>query len=74
MSTMHVTVVNETRKSSLVEAPDGRRFIISGKKEVTVRPEGSDTPIVSGKGLSFKAARRLLEIELSNQKDKDLAA
>lgn len=64
---MFVRVLNQNRKSWLVEASDGRRFVISGKKDVTVRPEESETPVLTGYGLSFKAARRLLEEELSNQ-------
>ena len=64
---MFVTVVNKSRKSWLLEASDGRRFVMTGKKEVTVCPEGSETPVLTGRGLSFKAARRLLEEELTNE-------
>jgi len=64
---MFVRVLKHDRKAWLVEASDGRRFVISGKKDVTVCSEESETPVLAGRGLSFKAARRLLEEELSNQ-------
>jgi len=63
---MFVRVLNQNRKSWVLEASDGRRFVMSGKKDVTVCPEGSQTPVLTARGLSFKAARRLLEEELSN--------
>ncbi len=64
---MFVRVLNQNRKSWVLESSDGRRFVMSGKKDVTtVCPEGSQTPVLTGRGLSFKAARRLLEEELSN--------
>ncbi len=63
---MFVRVLNQNRKAWLLEASDGRRFVISGKKDVTVCPEGSQTPVLTARGLSYKAARRLLEEELSN--------
>ncbi len=65
---MWVTVIKENRKSSLVEAPDGRRFVLAKKRGVmNVFPEGTDVPVVSGWGLSYKAARRLLEIRLTQE-------
>jgi hypothetical protein len=64
---MFVAVLKQERKSWLLEASDGRRFVISGKKDVTVCPEGSETPVVTARGISFKAARRLLEEELSKE-------
>jgi hypothetical protein len=64
---MFVAVLKQERKSWLLEASDGRRFVISGKKDVTVCPEGSKTPVVTARGISFKAARRLLEEELSKE-------
>jgi hypothetical protein len=64
---MFVVVLKQERKSWLLEASDGRRFVISGKKDVTVCPEGSETPVVTARGISFKAARRLLEEELSKE-------
>ncbi len=64
---MFMAVVERRRKFWLLEASDGRRFGVSGRKEVKVVPEGSETPVLSGRGLSFKAARRLLEVELGHQ-------
>lgn len=65
---MYVTIVSENRKSSVVEAADGRRFILTKRKGVMAAyPEGSETAVISGRGLSYKAARRLLERELSEQ-------
>lgn len=63
---MFVRVLNQNRKSWVLEASDGRRFVMSGKKDVTVCPEGSQTPVLTARGFSFKATRRLLEEELSN--------
>jgi hypothetical protein len=64
---MFVAIVDQNRKSWVLEASDGRRFIVSGKKDVVVCPEGSQTPVVAGRGLSYKAARRLLERQLGNE-------
>jgi hypothetical protein len=62
---MFVAIVKQDKKSWLLEASDGRRFVMTGKKDVVVCPEGSDTPLVTARGISYKAARRLLEEELS---------
>jgi hypothetical protein len=67
---MFVALVGQDKKSWLLEASDGRRFIISGKENVTVCPEGSHAPIFGGRGLSYRAARGLLEEVLG----KELAA
>ena len=64
---MFVAILKQERKSWLVEASDGRRFVISGRKDVTVCPEGSQTPLLTARGISFKAARHLLEEELSKE-------
>ena len=64
---MFVAILKQDRKSWLLEASDGRRFVISGKKDVTVCPEGSQTPLLTARGVSYKAARRLLEEELAKE-------
>ena len=63
---MYLHTVEESRKSWLVEASDGRRYVLAKKKGVmSAFAEGSESPIVSGRGFSFKAIRRALEHELS---------
>ena len=64
---MFVAILKQERKSWLLEASDGRRFVMTGKKDVVVCPEGSDTPVLTARGVSYKAARRLLEEELSKE-------
>lgn len=64
---MFVTILSRDKKSWVVEAQDGRRFVISGKKDVVIRPQGEDNAFVSARGISFKAAVRLLEEQLSQQ-------
>ncbi len=67
---MFVAVISLGDEFWLLKAPDGRRFVISGKENVTVCPEGSAAPIFGGRGLSYRAARGLLEEVLG----KELAA
>ena len=62
---MFVAVIKQDKKSWLLEASDGRRFVMTGKKDVVVCPEGSDTPVLTARGVSYKAARHLLEEELN---------
>jgi hypothetical protein len=65
---VYVFTIRQDKKSSLVEAADGRRFVVTNRKGVTtICQEGSETPVLSGQGLSFKAACRLLELELGKQ-------
>jgi hypothetical protein len=65
---MYLHTVTESKKSWLLEAPDGRRFVLAKKQGVmSAFPEGSEIPVVSGKDFSFKAIRWLLEQELSKQ-------
>ena len=71
---MYVTLVSESRKCEVVEAADGRRFVLAKRKGVmSACLEGSDVPVVSGRGLSYKAIRRLLEKELSKEQSEQAA-
>ena len=61
---MQIAIVSQDKKCWVVEADDGRRFVISGKRDVKVCPEGSAEAIVTSRGIPYKTALRLLEREL----------
>jgi hypothetical protein len=68
---MFAALVGQDKRSWLPEVSDGRRFVISGKDDATVRPKvrpaGSRTPIFGGRRLFCRAARGPLAKVLGKQ-------
>jgi hypothetical protein len=62
---MQISVVEKGRSAWKVETDTGRRFVItSGRRDTKVCEEGCAEPMLSGHGVPFKTAIRLLQIEL----------
>jgi hypothetical protein len=65
---MQITVVDKGKSAWKVEADDGRRFVItSGRRDTKVCEEGCADPIVVKRGVPFKTAVRLLQLQLEKR-------